>query len=222
MLDPITASLLATGAIGTLYGMSKKTPQYQAPTLDDLRRQNPELYGEFMATLRNARIMDDMAARRQGLTAAQMAALDDITSQVNEQLANRGLVGSSAGAQLVADARSRAMANLLQQAFQERMNLMQGAQQTRGNAFNMFHQATAPIGQANQMNIQNQMANDAARNQFFSNLLAAGANMYGTQKMIGAYNNMANLGRPTGYSYIDGVPYSNFSSGASLPGTVVR
>jgi uncharacterized membrane protein len=164
--------------------MLRKTPKFEAPTLDTLRRQNPELYAEFMSTLRDARRMSDMAAQRQGLSSAQQASLQDTTSQINQQLANRGLVGSSAGTQLSADARSRAMGNLLQQALQERMGLMQGAQQARGNAASLFQQGTAPAAQAGQMNVQAQMANDAAMNQFFSGLLGAGANMYATNQLF--------------------------------------
>lgn len=183
-MEPISMGLMAAGALGGLAGMFRKTPKFDAPTLDTLRRQNPELYAEFMATLRDARMMSDMAAQRQGLSSAQQASLQDTTSQINQQLANRGLVGSSAGTQLSADARSRAMGNLLQQALQERMSLMQGAGQARGNAAQLFQQGVAPAMQASQMNTQAKMANDAAMNQFFSGLLGAGANMYATNQLF--------------------------------------
>jgi len=185
---------IGAGLGGIMGLMSGGGEEISAPTLDTLRTQNPELYKEFMATLQESRIMSAEASRREGLSAAQQFQYQDMESQVNQQMANRGLVGSSAGAQMGADARSRSMANLMQQAMQEKMQLIQGAQQARAAAGNIFAQGTGGAMQANQYNAESRAAESQAMNQMLSDSLAAAANAYGTRQMTGAQggNNYVN------------------------------
>lgn len=196
-MDPVTIGLglSAVGALGGLAGMFKKTPKYNAPTLSELKKQNPELYDQLMSIQRQARIFEQMADKRQGIPPLQSQMMSDQSSQIMEQMANRGLVGSSAGAQMQADARSRMMNQALEQAFRERMGLQNAALGANQAFLGGFNQATAPIGQANQINMQNQMAADAARNQFFSGLMGSGMNLYGT----GQYMDALQTRKPTYY-----------------------
>jgi hypothetical protein len=172
------------GLVGGLANMFRGSPQFNAPTLDSLRRQNPELYNALMDIRRQSAVYEQMASQRQGVSPLQRQMMADQGSQINQQMANRGLVGSSAGTQMQADARSRMMNQALQQAFQERQALM-GASQGANQAFlGGFGQAVAPQMQQEMARYQQEMGNRQAQNQFFSGLVGGGLNLYGTDMML--------------------------------------
>jgi len=185
MALPIIAGVaMGVGAAGSLANMFRKSPQYSAPTMEMLRRQNPELYQALMAMRRQSEIFGQMADARQGITPLQQQLMGQQQSQIMQQMANRGLVGSSAGTQMQADARARMMNQALAQAMQERQALM-GAQLGANQAFiGSTSQAMAPLQQQQQMQLQQDLANRQAQNQFFSGLMGGGMNLYGTNMML--------------------------------------
>lgn len=187
-MDPITLSLLGVGAIGSIAGMFKKTPKTTVPTLDDLKRANPDLYNELQSIRSMSKEYERLYSQRtKGATAQEMNQVQDARSANQAQLSNRGLVGSSAGQQLAADFEGR-MNNQIQDRLSQEQLALLGAQQQSKQAYLQAQQAALnPYMQAQQANNQAQMANDQAQNQFFGGLVNGGLGMYGTQMLADTY-----------------------------------
>ena len=169
MALPVIAGIAGgIGLAGGLVNMFRGSPKYQAPDMETLRRQNPELYQAVMDMRRQASVCGQMADRRQGSTPGQQQMMQQQQSHIREQMANRGLVGTSAGTQMQAAAGSQMQNQALEQALRERMALMQGGQQANLAALQGYGQAMAPYQQQAMMDYQGQMQNRQAQNQFFS------------------------------------------------------
>lgn len=187
-MDPLTLSLLGIGLGGSLIGALKGTPKTTVPTLDDLKRANPDLYNELQSIRSMSKEYERLYSQRtKGATAQEMNQVQDARSANQAQLSNRGLVGSSAGQQLAADFEGRMNSQIQDRISQEQLALLGAQQQSKMNYLNAQNAALNPYAQAQQANNQAQMANDAAQNQFFGGLVNAGFGMYGANQLADAY-----------------------------------
>lgn len=199
-MEPLTMMALGTmgaGALGSLYGMLKPDPKTPSLADVDLARDNPDLWKQLQQLQSMNRELDTMyRTRRAGATASELAQLGAGRSQLSDQLATRGLVGSSAGSQQQAAAEAQMQAAIQQRAYQEMMQLMQARQQAEQQYTQNFSNAQQQALASKFPGYQAQMQNNAERNQFYGGLFGAGMNMYGTQQ------------------YLDGMPKTPIPTGA--------
>jgi hypothetical protein len=172
----------AIGAIGTLKGMMDKPPGVPSLSDADLKRQNPSLWQELQELKAINLELDRLYNQRSsGANAGEIAQMAEARSKAYERQGNLGLIGSSAGAEMMG-AQEAQMQNAVQERIaRERQNLLGQRMQGRQAYAGMYQNAMAPVmAQANYRH-QDQLAEMQARNQFFSGLLNTGANLYGQQ-----------------------------------------
>lgn len=176
---------MAIGGLGSLFGMLKGTPDAPSYADLDLAKENPDLWKELQRLQAVNRQYDDMfAARRAGANASELAQLAQGRSQVQDQLANRGLIGSSAGTSMQAGADAQMQGQIQERAFQEMMAMQQARQQAQAQYAQQLAQGQQMAMQPMQAQHQQGMQGDADRNQFFGGLLGAGLQMYGANQYL--------------------------------------
>lgn len=182
------------GFLGGLFSGSDKEPEYVSPSFADinLQNENPELYAELM----RMQAMSDQAEqmynqRRAGMTYGERQGLNEAMSNQAQQQANQGLLGSSAGAAMQADAEARLRDQIQQRAFQEQQALFNNLAQQRAAKANALMAAQNQImglkTHGADVNYNQAMAEDQAANQFYSGLFNGGLGM------LGQYQNMQGL-----------------------------
>jgi hypothetical protein len=184
---PLAVGLIAAGGAGTAYGLMKKPAQYNSPNYDDidLARDNPLLYAELQ---KYEQIGNELEAqynqRRTGPSNSEMRMFDDAQAQQNNQLQARGSLGGSTALLASRDLHDNFQNQVMQRAFQEQQQMLaqlsaQRAQQAQlyGNAQNSVMQN---LSQQAMADYQGKMAQDQARNQFFSGLMGGGMGLMGS------------------------------------------
>lgn len=187
-MDPLSLGLLGVGAAGSLFGMFKGSPKLERP---NLARDNPELWAQLEELKAQREELDRLYdQRRQGATAGEIAGMAQARSEMGEKMGNLGLVGSSAGAQMMGGYDAKLIDGLYDRIFREQQALMQARQQAQGNYLNAYsgaygNEASFLNGQA-----QAQAAEDMARNQFFGGLVNSGMSLYGNNQYLDAMKSM--------------------------------
>ncbi len=188
-MDPLTylsLGSLGTGLIGGLAGLFKDNPEVEVPTMDLLRENNPALFDELQRLRSLSSEYDRLYAQRQrGATTNERLEMDDARRSNSAMLANRNLIGSSAGQQLQADFDNRMQAALAQRVAQDQERLMAQRQQSQLAYLQAQQAALQPYSQAQAANAQAQAAENASQNQFFSGLFNSGLGLLGTQYFMG-------------------------------------
>lgn len=183
-----SGAMIGYGAGGALGGMLGDDA-YSAPSFADidLASANPQLWAELQrmnATVGEAERLYN--ARRQGPTEMEMRNYGQARSNLQDQQAYQGLLGTSAGLSNEADVDSRLQASIRERAFQEEQALLQNLGSQRSQyaqaVMNAQNQVMNPQMQASQMNFQQQQDNNASKNQFYSGMFNAGLGMYGNEQ----------------------------------------
>lgn len=204
-MDPLSLGLMGIGGIGSLVGMF--TGNDDAPTYADinLQRDNPDLWRELQQLQAMSKEYERLYARRQmGPTAQEKAQAEQGRSRNEEQLATRGMLGSSTGNRLQADYNAQIMNAIQQRAFQEQQQLLAAQMQAKQAYAQQFGQAQQGALQAAMGQFQNKQQGHQAQNQFFGGLFNAGVGMMGNQMYADQMNAAQAKARPNYYS--QGVP----------------
>lgn len=190
---PLAVGLMAVGAAGTAYGMSKGRQKYTSPNYADidLSKDNPALYAELQKYEQLGNRLEALYNQRKtGPNAQEMRMRDQAMNDQRASLAARGGLGGSTELLANRDLNMNFQQQVQQQAFQEQQAMMQQMLAQRAQQAQMFGNAQQGIyqnqAQANMMDYQSRMAQDQARNQMFSGLLGAGAGMYGANQQASA------------------------------------
>lgn len=203
----------AGGALAGLFSGSSDVPNYSDI---DLKKDNPELWKQLQELKALTSEYERLySQRRQGQTAAEKIQVEDSRSQLKDQLSNRGLVGSSAGAGMMGDYEARLQAAIAERAFQEEQQLLAALQNSRASYMNMLTGGQQMAMQPMMAEYGAQMGEDQARNQFFSGLFNSGLNLYAS-KNLGALNTGSNA-QPTIVDMGDDTPYTRYGSQPGAP-----
>lgn len=220
----------AVGAgIGGLLGFfmgSDKEPEYISPSFADinLKNENPELYAELM----RLQAMSDQAEamynqRRAGMTYSERQGLEEAMGNQAQQQANQGLLGSSAGAAMQADAEARLRDQIQQRAFQEQQALFGNMAQQRAAKANALMAAQNQImglkTHGADINYNQAMAEEQAANQFYSGLFNGGLGMLGQYQNMQGMKDIANMqyGQLGPNELPTNIPAGLMSEGPSAP-----
>ena len=187
------------GGAGGLFDSNDVGP-YRSPSFADidLAKENPELYAELMkvsAAADQAQRLYDQ--RNRGMNEMEVQQLAAGRANMSNNLANRGLLGTSAGLAAETGAEGQIRAQIAARAFQEQQALAQAAQQAHQGLFQDYMQAQNqvmnPMHQAAQANWENQNAINQGNNQFYGGLINGGmslaGNMYNMNQMQGMQDN---------------------------------
>lgn len=209
-------ALAGYGAGSSLGGLTDGQDPYKAPSFSDidLKSANPELWAQLQKELALADESEKLYHQRQeGMNYSERAGLNESLAGVTGRQAQMGQLGSAVGNAQMADAEARLRSNLAQRAFQEQQQLLEASQQARAQYAQHLlggQQAVlSPMTQQSQMNYQNQMAEEQAKNQFNSGLLGAGLSFYGNQQNMSAMKDMND--QRIAAMYQTGVPYDGYS-----------
>lgn len=197
-MDPFTLAGIGmglAGGIGLLTGDSPEAPQLSDI---DLARDNPELFQELQRLRRLVQQSEAMYnARRAGMSRSEQLDMERQLGGVNERLASQGLLGSSVGASQRAEAEQAMRDALARRVFDESQALYGNMSNMASNAFNATRQGLGDVMNARLAQYQQDMANQTARNQFFSGLMGSGLNLAGTGMYINRMNELGRLGSNT-------------------------
>lgn len=186
-------TVVGAGVGGALGGMLGKDNSFSAPSFSDidLASANPQLWAELQrmnATVGEAERLYN--ARRQGPSELELRQYGQARSNMQDQQAQQGLLGTSAGLSAEADSDARLQGAIRERAFQEQQSLFNNMAQQRAAyeqaIMGAQNQIVNPQMQAAQINYQQAQENDAARNQFYSGLATAGAGMYANNQNMAA------------------------------------
>lgn len=188
-MDPVTLAALlgGTGLATNLIGFLTRPQTPESPLFSDinLANENPELYQQ----LQNYQAAIDQAqaaarSRGDGILPSEQRNLDQSLAKLDEQQINLGIAGTEMGNRNRSKAESRLRESIAERAFRERQALEGNVQNLLANKYNMTRAGLQDALSARLGQIQNEQAQAAARNQFYSNLggglMSAGANLYGT------------------------------------------
>lgn len=212
-------TVIGAGVGGVLGGMFDSSPD--APTFSDINLQtaNPALYAELM---KESALADQATAlynqRMQGPTFAEKAQVSDQQSQLAHQLAARGALGSSVGANQQSDVGARLNSQLAKEAFQQQQALLQQAQQAHAQYTQMYAQAQNQVMQPQLLNYQNAMGQQQAGNQFYSGLLNGGMQLYGNQQNAQTMADAYAANKPSYYGPMNNQQGSPYQMGSQYGG----
>lgn len=215
---PIGAGVGALiGLGGSIFGMTQGSPQYNGGSYSDisLENENPELYRELLKVRFAADQAEQMYnARRQGPTDLESRQFAQDRAHAQQQMANQGLLGTSAGIAGLADTDARLRGAIADRAFKEQQALAQNAMAARMQETQMTAQAQNAIMASKQhsgdQSFNSANAEDAARNQFFSGLMNSGAGAYQAYQNQNMLSNMQN--NQQSYQSTPYIPQSNYSA----------
>lgn len=220
---PLAIGLMGVGAAGTAYGLMQPRQKYNSPNYDDidLSRDNPSLYAELQKYEQLGNQLEaQYNQRKTGPNNAELRMRDQALNDQRNNLQSRGALGGSTSLLAERDLNSRFQDEVMARAFQEQQALMQQRMAQRAQQAQMFGNAQQNIYQNLSHNAdidyQSRVAQDRARNQFFSGLMGAGTGLYGANQQAGAMaantaalqqQQAAYQGVPQGYSPQASSPY---------------
>lgn len=188
-----------------------------APTYGDinLQKENPELWKELEELkAATSEYQSALTRRRSGPTPNEMIQKREAEDQIQAGLANRGLVGSSAGTGLMADAEARLSAQIQERAFQEEQQLMAAKTQAQAQYLNSLQGGLHMAMEPRMASYQNDQQEDMAKNQLYSGLFNSGLALYGMNKFYGSNK----LGPPSPeFNPYGGSPSSQLDKPFSMP-----
>lgn len=232
-MGPFSLGLLAVGGIAAIKGLFEDDPEYTAPSFKDinLAQENPELYQQLLAQNQLLGMLEQQykarnaeANNRRGYTQSENIELGQGLGGIDQQLAERGLLGSGAGVGARAQAEIQMRDAINQRIMQDQMQKQQQANmllnqlmQGRNQQTNNFQQGQNSIMDGRQAQAQaryqGDVHNQQAQNQFFNGLLGAGLQSYGNQQ------NMDAMGASIANRSMSGFnPYSPIPTFNAVPG----
>lgn len=199
-------ALAGAGIGGGLGGLFGGNDLPNAPSLSDvnLERDAPELYKRLKE--QDAQVQEALRLyneRRSGPTAQEQRQISQQDSGTQSQLNNQGMLGSSDGYLVAANAHQNALDAVRDRAFREQQSLLQGVQGAQQGLYQNTLGAYGAVLNPMNMNYQAAINNGNSQNQFNSGLLGGGASLLGnylnTQQLASAYGNSGGYGNYGGY-----------------------
>lgn len=183
-MDPITLAIIG-GSIagGGALGYMMNQDDISSPTYADinLERDNPAMWSQI---IKNREAIEGarraLETRRQGMTDMERRRVAESRDQLANQQSQLGLLGSSVGANAQAAMTSRLHADIAERAYQEEMQRRQYMNQLQSHEADLYGTGLNQAMQGKMGQYNNAMAEQQAKNQFWSSIMGGGIGVLGS------------------------------------------